>query len=203
MCKAFAFGTQHWYTKSNVIEQSLTDSAAFRAYGSFPQGSPILQKPKFGYFSFKIKSMLSSIITHWLRKQRMLSWAAHLDTYHIDRYYNGKIWERMGTKVLSLVTAMNARRAEEVIRKIAVNDTAIQFTTHAQERMEERDISLADVVRVLRNGTVEEPPKAGKGKDEWKAKVIRHQRGCRDIGVVTLVVRESTLLILTVEWEDL
>jgi hypothetical protein len=128
---------------------------------------------------------------------------SHLDTYHIDRYNAGKIWERMGTKVVSLATAMNARRAEEVVRKIAATDTAIQFTTHAQERMEERDISLADVVRVLRNGTVEEPPKAGKGKDEWKVKVIRHHRGCRDIGVVTLVVRESKLVILTVEWEDL
>lgn len=98
---------------------------------------------------------------------------------------------------------MNARRAEEVVRKIAAKDTDVQFTIHANERMEERDISLADVMRVLRKGSVEEPPKSGKGKGEWKVKVTRHQRGCRDIGVVTLIIRESKLLILTVEWEDL
>lgn len=109
----------------------------------------------------------------------------------------------MASKVVPLPMAINARRAEELVRAIAERDRSVKFTTHALERMDLRDISLADVMRVLMKGTIQDPPKVGKGRNEWKVKVIRHHRGCRDIGVVTMIIREAQLLILTVEWEDL
>lgn len=98
---------------------------------------------------------------------------------------------------------MDARCAEKMVQTIAETDTAVKFTSHALGRMEERDISLADVMRVLRKGFVDEPPRPGRKKGEWSVKIVRHHRGCRDIGVVTVIVQESILKIITVEWEDL
>ena len=44
---------------------------------------------------------------------------------------------------------------------------------------------------------------AGKKSGEWKCKVIRKaERSARWIGVVTVVIRDERLFVLTVEWED-
>lgn len=99
--------------------------------------------------------------------------------------------------------AMSARQAEALIKQLASDSTKVRFTIHANERMEERDISLADVLRVLCRGTVEGLPERGTKNGEWKCKMVRHARGNREIGVITIIVRESYLLIKTVEWEDL
>lgn len=105
--------------------------------------------------------------------------------------------------IIPLKISMNAKRAEALIRKLADDSKRVRFTTHANERMEERDISLADALRVLRNGTVEGQPEPGNKPSEWKCKMVRHARGNREIGVITIIIRESYLLVKTVEWEDL
>lgn len=90
-----------------------------------------------------------------------------------------------------------------LVKQIALCSKNVRFTDHAEERMEERDISLHDVFRVLQKGSVYDVPRPGKKKGEWICKIERHARGNRDIGVVSVIVREEHLLILTVEWEDL
>ncbi len=76
---------------------------------------------------------------------------------------------------------------------------------HAEERMLERDIDMFDVLRVLKTGEIVETIEPGDGRDEWKCKVTaspRYPDSNREIGVVTIVVRASRLLVKTVEWED-
>jgi len=105
--------------------------------------------------------------------------------------------------VIPLKIAMTAKRAEALIKQLAQDSKNIRFTTHANERMEERDISLADVVRVLCQGSIEGHPEEGLKSGEWKCKMVRHARGNREIGVISIIVKEAYLLIKTVEWEDL
>lgn len=107
------------------------------------------------------------------------------------------------TNVTPLPLPLSPRQAEQKIRDISLDSANVRFSTHAQERMEERDISLHDVFRVLRKGSIIETPRNGKRCGEWVVKVERHARGNRDIGVVTAIVQDSHLIIITVEWEDL
>ena len=68
-----------------------------------------------------------------------------------------------------------------------------------------RDIDMIDVQRVLKTGEVVGPIEPGLDNEEWKCKITaspRYPDNNREIGVVTIVVRASRLLIATVEWED-
>ena len=64
--------------------------------------------------------------------------------------------------------------------------------------------SMFDVLRILKTGEIVGSIDPGINLDEWKCKVTaspRYPEDKREIGVVTLVVRASRLLIETVEWE--
>lgn len=89
------------------------------------------------------------------------------------------------------------------IRSLARTTEKINWSLHALERMDERSISTEDALRVLRIGDLCGDITAGKSVGEWKCKIVERRRGARDIGVVTLVIREQRLLVLTAEWEDL
>jgi hypothetical protein len=68
----------------------------------------------------------------------------------------------------------------------------------------ERGIDDIDVYRALRRGFVmENSIRAGKNAGEQVCKVVEQNKGARDLGVVTIVVGHSKLLVKTVEWEDL
>ena len=99
--------------------------------------------------------------------------------------------------------SLTAKRAETLIRKLAERSQNVVFSHHAMLRMEQRTISLMDVFNVLTKGFVEATPKPAKSHGEWVCKVVRHARGNRDIGVITILIREERLFIKTVEWEDL
>ena len=96
-----------------------------------------------------------------------------------------------------------ARELQQAIRSIAEDTVRVFFLPHAQERMAERGIDAADVYRVLRSGFVDEASlEPGENAGEQVCKVVEHNKGARDLGVVTIVIRERKLLVKTVEWED-
>ena len=78
----------------------------------------------------------------------------------------------------------------------------MSFSLHAMDRMEERDITTLDALRVLRNGEIVGEITSGKTTGEWKCKMIARRRGSRDMGVVSIVLRTGRLFVKTVEWED-
>lgn len=70
--------------------------------------------------------------------------------------------------------------------------------------MFERDIDMSDVLRVLKTGEIVGAIEAGTSEYEWKCKLTaspRYPDDKREMGVVTIVVRSSRLLVKTVEWE--
>lgn len=81
---------------------------------------------------------------------------------------------------------------------------AIRFSYHAEkERMEERDFDVEDVIETLSHGELKGPITPGKFDGEWKGKLVCRPFGTRRwMGVVTVVVREEYVRVLTTEWED-
>lgn len=77
------------------------------------------------------------------------------------------------------------------------------FKEHADEREEERDIDDDDVLKVIELGDIEGDIVRGDHPGEWKCCVVgRPLWAERDVGVVTVVVRDQEVLIITVEWMD-
>jgi hypothetical protein len=90
-----------------------------------------------------------------------------------------------------------------IIREIAMVDRYVFLGNHTRERMEERGITRLDALRVLQRGSIAGEIEAGLRAGEWKCKVVARLKGSREIGVVTIVVKEKRLFVKTVEWEDL
>src|SRR5437879_2257466 len=106
-----------------------------------------------------------------------------------------------------LIMNVGARRPrpEELlatIRLVARETERVIFTDHAQERMEERDLTDLDVFRAIERGAIKGDIRRGERHEEWICKITNDLRGSRHIGVV-LSVRSRRLVIITVEWEDL
>lgn len=66
--------------------------------------------------------------------------------------------------------------------------------------MDARGIDADAVLRVLRLGDVEQEPEQTPQGD-WKIKIV-HKLGGRHAAVVTVLVQDRRLVLLTTEWED-
>jgi len=89
------------------------------------------------------------------------------------------------------------------IQCLAQDSKNVAFGSHAEERMEERGISDLDALRVLRSGSISGEIEPGRSEGEWKCKIVAPIKGRREVGVVTILIRNRKLWVKTVEWEDL
>lgn len=103
-----------------------------------------------------------------------------------------------------VVTAMRLTSgvAQKRIREIAQTTANVIFGNHARERMKERGFDDIDVLRVLREGYVDDPPEVAE-PGEWKCKITLEMKGGRTAGVLAIILRMGKLFVMTVEWEDL
>jgi hypothetical protein len=102
----------------------------------------------------------------------------------------------------------NPAKLERRIREIAEDSSNVRwrssnYETHSESRMDWRDITDKMMFEVLRTGFLTGEIEAGKHAGEWKAKMCKRMKGQREVGVVTIVLRNERLFIKTVEWEDL
>jgi hypothetical protein len=88
------------------------------------------------------------------------------------------------------------------IRELA-KTSCVGFSDHAEQRMEERGITDLEAIRVLQTGEISGEIAPGKREGEWKCKIVAPLKGRREVGVVTLLIRNRRLRVKTVEWEDL
>ena len=98
-----------------------------------------------------------------------------------------------------------------VIRSLAQHSELVIWTDHAFDRVAGRD-SRSDVIlndkqalRILKTGDIKGTIRPGKEANEWIVKVvgpINHERGAREVGVVTAVLKAEQLIVMTIEWED-
>jgi|SRR5690606_31062783 len=95
---------------------------------------------------------------------------------------------------------LSSAAAQSQVRALAQDTEAIVVTDHAGERMEQRGITMRDLLRILRTGYVDEAPEEVREGD-WKCKVTQ-TIGSREAGAVTIIVHRRQLVVKTVEWED-
>jgi len=69
--------------------------------------------------------------------------------------------------------------------------------------MDWRGVTDAMMFDVLRTGYLKGEITPGRNPGEWKLKMCKAIKGQREVGVVTIVMREQKLFVKTVEWEDL
>lgn len=91
---------------------------------------------------------------------------------------------------------------EKRIKELAADSRNVWFKDHADERADERDIYDDMVFDVLQTGFIKGGVEPGKYAGEWKCKMVKKMKGGRELGVVTIVVKNTRLLVKTVEWED-
>jgi Domain of unknown function (DUF4258) len=96
-----------------------------------------------------------------------------------------------------------AEKLRDLVHELAAETDNILWSTHALDRMVERDITDKMAVEVLQKGDCKGAVEAGANRGEWKLKLVRRMKGRREAGVVVLTVRNGRLLVKTVEWEDL
>ena len=99
------------------------------------------------------------------------------------------------------------RKLERRVRELALDSKNVRwrssnYDTHAESQMDWRDITDKMMFEVLRTGFVKGDIVAGKYPGEWKIKMCKAMKGQREVGVVTIVVRDQRLFVKTVEWED-
>jgi len=120
-------------------------------------------------------------------------------TYHIDRVLVLRLAVAHKPKVVTF--RYTAEAAERRIRESAMDSANVSVTTHALERMEERGLSTRDLYTILRTGYVDDIPKQDHD-NQWTCKITLKMPGGRTAGVVTVILVDGKLLIVTVEWED-
>jgi len=89
------------------------------------------------------------------------------------------------------------------IRELARDSANIFLKGHAEDRREERDIFDDIIIDVLRRGYISGGVRVGRSTGEWKCKMTLRVAGAREVGVVSVVVQNRKILVVTAEWEDL
>lgn len=91
----------------------------------------------------------------------------------------------------------------KMVRKSAADSQNVSFSRHARERLAERGITDKEAIKVLRIGELRGDIEPGTERGEWKCKLVAPIKGSREVGVITIMLVNSRLLVKTVEWEDL
>lgn len=94
--------------------------------------------------------------------------------------------------------------ATNEIRRLASNEIRLTYTDHVKERMAERELTVSDILYVLKNGFVhreaEKSTKAGFFKYRMESHTPNSERG---IGVVVIPdTVGSHIKVVTVMWLD-
>ena len=99
---------------------------------------------------------------------------------------------------------LRADEAERIVRDRAQPDRTGQvvLTDHAWDRVGERDITRADVFRILREGRCHDPPSRNDNGD-WQVIMTKRLAGQREAGAVTVIIHDKDMLVIrTVQWMD-
>jgi len=93
---------------------------------------------------------------------------------------------------------LSKRRALKIIQTAAQDSSNVFIIAHAEERMVEREITLTQVLRVLRTGTIYDGPTDNLLEDNWECGVKGFSAG-ETIGLRIGIERDKTgVTVITV-----
>ena len=97
-----------------------------------------------------------------------------------------------------------AQATERIRRKARDDDFDVTLTGHAEDQMAQRGLTLPDVLYVLQNGFVYDPPEPATRKGFYKYKMIGQTPNSnrRDVRVVVIPSPAACAKIVTVMWAD-
>lgn len=96
------------------------------------------------------------------------------------------------------MTEPSQRQLEKHIRASAKHSANVVLTTHAQQRMRQRRITLAMVLDVLQHGTLSRPPEPDMHHTGLKCEMRRYVGGMNVAAVVYVEYPAPGLLVVTV-----
>lgn len=94
---------------------------------------------------------------------------------------------------------LTGTRALQIIHEAAKDSAHVFMTTHAQKRMQQRHITLTQVLRTLRLGRISEGPAADTMKGGWRCTVEHYSAG-DSIGVAVAIesIQSVGVTVITV-----
>jgi hypothetical protein len=108
--------------------------------------------------------------------------------------------EKQKKIVVPLQLSIEAALAK--VRAAVQTSFNVEISKHAQERLNERDFTVQDVIKVLQRGDIDKLP-IRTTRNEWQCKVTLKLRGIRTAGVVVIILINDRLFVKTVEWETM
>jgi hypothetical protein len=100
---------------------------------------------------------------------------------------------------------MKPGEATECIRKKCGPDLTLHWTQHAKDRLAERDLTMGDVLHVLRFGFVHDDAEPSTRPTAWKYRMecVTPNSGGRTVRIVVIPFATSCdLKVVTVMWAD-
>ena len=91
--------------------------------------------------------------------------------------------------------SLSPNQAARVVAALASDPHQVSYTVHARQRMRERGIEPANVIRCLRRGVVTEGPTMNI-RGNWQVRMTRTTDG-RDLHVVVALEWQSRLIVVT------
>lgn len=88
--------------------------------------------------------------------------------------------------------------ATKVIRDIIKHSGEIILTSHCKERLLERNLSMHDLLSVLSNGVVNDPPEYNARYNQYRYKVVGQTIDSGEAMAITVIVSHRSVLIVTV-----
>lgn len=92
----------------------------------------------------------------------------------------------------------NTSDATNYIREIAINNKNIVYKLHAKERMEERGITILDVLYVLKNGFVYTAPEASTREGFFKYQIESKTQNSKNRTVRLVIIPDPDNLVIKI-----
>lgn len=95
-------------------------------------------------------------------------------------------------------------KATTHIRKIAIGPCDFYWTAHAREQMADRDLTISDVLHVLKYGFVYEEgqPATKEGFFKYGVESTSPNSGGRVVRIIVIPSTANGLKVVTVMWKD-
>lgn len=87
--------------------------------------------------------------------------------------------------------------AIQIVRSIAKLGT-IELSGHCRERMRSKNFDYHDLMLVLSNGEIKEPPEYDEEHDHYKYKVTGPTIDCDNATAVTVILDHRSILVITI-----
>ena len=101
---------------------------------------------------------------------------------------------------MNILSETDTEQLKHHLRRQAKDPANITFSRHAIERLRERDITVADTLRLLRTGDFCQPIIHNKVRNEYRAKIQGRSRGMLlAVVLVTQADNTGSIYLITAE----